>query len=176
MGLNCALGAAQLRPHIEEIARCSETFVGCHPNAGLPNAFGGYDQTPEEMRAVLGEFAESGFVNLVGGCCGTTPAHIEAIADAVAGLPARAPARRAPVCRLSGLEPLAIEPTSLFVNVGERTNVTGSARFARLIREGDFETALDVARQQVENGAQIVDVNMDEGLLDSKAAMVRFLN
>ncbi len=176
VGLNCALGAAQLRPHIEEIARCSETFVGCHPNAGLPNAFGGYDQTPEEMRAVLGEFAESGFVNLVGGCCGTTPAHIEAIADAVAGLPARAPARRAPVCRLSGLEPLAIEPTSLFVNVGERTNVTGSARFARLIRDGDFETALDVARQQVENGAQIVDVNMDEGLLDSKAAMVRFLN
>ena len=176
VGLNCALGAAQLRPHIEEIARCSEAFVGCHPNAGLPNAFGGYDQTPEEMRAVLGEFAESGFVNLVGGCCGTTPAHIEAIADAVAGLPARAPARRAPVCRLSGLEPLAIEPTSLFVNVGERTNVTGSARFARLIREGDFETALDVARQQVENGAQIVDVNMDEGLLDSKAAMVRFLN
>ena len=176
VGLNCALGAAQLRPHIEEIARCSEAFVGCHPNAGLPNAFGGYDQTPEEMRAVLKDFADSGFVNLVGGCCGTTPAHIEAIADAVAGIPARTPPRRAPVCRLSGLEPLAIEPDSLFVNVGERTNVTGSARFARLIKEGDFETALDVARQQVENGAQIVDVNMDEGLLDSKAAMVRFLN
>ena len=176
VGLNCALGAAQLRPHIEEIARCSEAFVGCHPNAGLPNAFGGYDQTPEEMRAVLKEFAESGFVNLVGGCCGTTPAHIEAIADAVAGVPARTPVRRAPVCRLSGLEPLAIEPGSLFVNVGERTNVTGSARFAGLIKEGDFETALDIARQQVENGAQIVDVNMDEGLLDSKAAMVRFLN
>ncbi|MDE0174598.1 MAG: methionine synthase [Defluviicoccus sp.] len=176
VGLNCALGAAQLRPHIEEIAHCSEAFVGCHPNAGLPNAFGGYDQTPEEMRAVLKDFADSGFVNLVGGCCGTTPAHIEAIADAVAGIPPRTPPRRAPVCRLSGLEPLAIEPDSLFVNVGERTNVTGSARFARLIKEGDFETALDIARQQVENGAQIVDVNMDEGLLDSKAAMVRFLN
>ena len=176
VGLNCALGAVQLRPHIEEIARCSETYVGCHPNAGLPNAFGGYDQTPEEMRAVLTDFAESGFVNVVGGCCGTTPAHIEAIADAVAGIPPRTPARRAPACRLSGLEPLTIEPASLFVNVGERTNVTGSARFARLIKEGDFETALDVARQQVENGAQIVDVNMDEGLLDSKAAMVRFLN
>ena len=176
VGLNCALGAAQLRPHIEEIARCSETYVGCHPNAGLPNAFGGYDQTPEEMRAVLKEFAESGFVNLVGGCCGTTPAHIEAIVDAMAGMPARRPASRAPACRLSGLEPLTIEPSSLFVNVGERTNVTGSARFARLIKEGDFETALDVARQQVENGAQIVDVNMDEGLLDSKAAMARFLN
>ena len=176
VGLNCALGAAQLRPHIEEIARCSEAFVGCHPNAGLPNAFGGYDQTPEEMRAVLKDFADSGFVNLVGGCCGTTPAHIEAIADAVVGIPPRAPPRRAPVCRLSGLEPLAIEPDSLFVNVGERTNVTGSARFAGLVKEGDFETALDIARQQVENGAQIVDVNMDEGLLDSKAAMVRFLN
>ena len=176
VGLNCALGAAQLRPHIEEIARCSEAYVGCHPNAGLPNAFGSYDQTPEEMTAVLKEFAEAGFVNIVGGCCGTTPAHIAAIADAVAGLPIRIPARRAPVCRLSGLEPLTIEPSSLFVNVGERTNVTGSARFARLIREGDFETALDVARQQVESGAQIVDVNMDEGLLDSRAAMVRFLN
>ena len=176
VGLNCALGAAQLRPHIEEIARCSETYVGCHPNAGLPNAFGGYDQTPEEMRAVLQEFAKSGFVNLVGGCCGTTPAHIEAIADAVAGIPARLPVRRAPACRLSGLEPLTIEPASLFVNVGERTNVTGSARFARLIKEGDFETALDIARQQVENGAQIIDVNMDEGLLDSRATMVRFLN
>ena len=176
VGLNCALGAAQLRPYIEEIARCSEAFVGCHPNAGLPNAFGGYDQTPEEMRAVLKEFADSGFVNLVGGCCGTTPAHIAAIADAVAGVPARTPPSRTPVCRLSGLEPLGIEPGSLFVNVGERTNVTGSARFAALIREGDFETALDIARQQVENGAQIVDVNMDEGLLDSRAAMVRFLN
>ena len=176
VGLNCALGAAQLRPHIEEIAGCSEAYVGCHPNAGLPNAFGGYDQTPEEMTAVLKEFAEAGFVNIVGGCCGTTPAHIEALADAVAGIPARIPARRAPVCRLSGLEPLTIEPASLFVNVGERTNVTGSARFARLIREGDFETALDVARQQVENGAQIIDINMDEGLLDSRAAMVRFLN
>ncbi|MCY4547387.1 MAG: methionine synthase [Defluviicoccus sp.] len=176
VGLNCALGAAQLRPHIEEIARCSESYVGCHPNAGLPNAFGGYDQTPEEMTEILTEFAEAGFVNLVGGCCGTTPAHIEAIAEAVAGIPARVRAARPPACRLSGLEPLTIEPSSLFVNVGERTNVTGSARFARLIREGDFETALDIARQQVENGAQIVDINMDEGLLDSRAAMVRFLN
>ena len=176
VGLNCALGAAQLRPHIEEIARCCESYVGCHPNAGLPNAFGGYDQTPEEMTEILTEFAEAGFVNLVGGCCGTTPAHIEAIAEAVAGIPARVRAARPPACRLSGLEPLTIEPSSLFVNVGERTNVTGSARFARLIREGDFETALDIARQQVENGAQIVDINMDEGLLDSRAAMVRFLN
>ena len=176
VGLNCALGAAQLRPHIEEIARCSEAYIGCHPNAGLPNAFGGYDQTPEEMTEALKEFAESGFVNLVGGCCGTTPAHIEAVADAVAGIPARTPARRAPACRLSGLEPLTIEPSSLFVNVGERTNVTGSARFARLIKESDFDAALDVARQQVENGAQIIDINMDEGLLDSRAAMARFLN
>ena len=176
VGLNCALGAAQLRPHIEEIARCCEAHVGCHPNAGLPNAFGGYDQTPDEMTGVLKEFAEAGFVNLVGGCCGTTPDHIAAIADGVAGIPARDALRRAPACRLSGLEPLTIEPSSLFVNVGERTNVTGSARFARLVREGDFETALDVARQQVENGAQIIDVNMDEGLLDSRAAMVRFLN
>ena len=176
VGLNCALGAAQLRPHIEEIARRAETHVGCHPNAGLPNAFGGYDQTPEEMTGVLSEFAEAGFVNLVGGCCGTTPAHIAAIADAMAGIPPRVAAPRPPACRLSGLEPLTVEPASLFVNVGERTNVTGSARFARLIREGDFETALDVARQQVENGAQIIDVNMDEGLLDSRAAMVRFLN
>ena len=176
VGLNCALGAAEMRPHIEEIARHCDAYVGCHPNAGLPNAFGGYDQTPEEMRDVLLDFARSGFVNLVGGCCGTTPDHIAALAAAVDGLPPRERPAIEPACRLSGLEPLTIRPDSLFVNVGERTNVTGSARFAKLIEEADYEAALDVARQQVESGAQIIDVNMDEGLLDSEAAMVRFLN
>ncbi len=176
VGLNCALGAAEMRPYIEEISRHCDAYVGCHPNAGLPNAFGGYDQTPEEMRDILLEFARSGFVNLVGGCCGTTPDHIAALAAAVDGLAPRVRPEIEPACRLSGLEPVTIRPESLFVNVGERTNVTGSARFAKLIKEADYEAALDVARQQVEAGAQIIDVNMDEGLLGSEAAMVRFLH
>jgi len=175
VGLNCALGAAQLRPYLDDLAGIADTFVSCHPNAGLPNAFGGYDQTPEDMAALVREFATAGFVNIVGGCCGTTPAHIRALADAVAGLPPRAVPALPAVCRLSGLEPFTIGPDSLFVNVGERTNVTGSARFATLIAADDYEAALEVARQQVENGAQILDVNMDEGMLDSRAAMERFL-
>jgi len=175
IGLNCALGAAQLRPYIEELSRLANLPVSCHPNAGLPNAFGGYDQTPAEMAALMGDFARSGFVNLVGGCCGTTPAHIRALAETVAGLRPRAVPEVAPICRLSGLEPLNIRPDTLFVNIGERTNVTGSARFAALIKAGDYEAGLAVARHQVENGAQIIDVNMDEGMLDAPAAMERFL-
>jgi len=176
MGLNCALGASELRPHLAEISRLCDTFVSCHPNAGLPNEFGQYDQTPEEMAEIVGEFARSGFLNVVGGCCGTTPAHIAAIAGAVDGVsPRSVPAVEAHT-RLSGLEPLVIRPDSLFVNIGERTNVTGSRRFSKLIQEGDYETALEVARQQVASGAQMIDVNMDEGLLDSRSAMVKFLN
>jgi 5-methyltetrahydrofolate--homocysteine methyltransferase len=175
VGLNCALGAAQLRPYLEELSGLADVPVSCHPNAGLPNAFGGYDQTPEVMARAIREFAESGFVNVVGGCCGTTPAHIRAIVEAVAGLAPREIPVREPICRLAGLEPLNIRPDSLFLNVGERTNVTGSSRFAALIRAGDYEAALRVARQQAENGAQILDVNMDEGMLDSVAAMQRYL-
>ncbi|MYB07489.1 MAG: methionine synthase [Gemmatimonadetes bacterium] len=175
-GLNCALGPDQLRPYLQELSTVSEYPVSCHPNAGLPNEFGGYDLSPEDMAATMGDFARSGFLNLVGGCCGTTQDHIAAIAAAVEGVePRRVP--QPPVrTRLSGLEPLTIGPESLFVNVGERTNVTGSQRFARLILDDDYEAALEVALQQVRNGAQIIDVNMDEGMLDSKAAMVRFLN
>jgi 5-methyltetrahydrofolate--homocysteine methyltransferase len=176
VGLNCALGGKDLRPYIQELARISDTLVSCHPNAGLPNAFGGYDETPEMMADVLGEFARSGMLNIVGGCCGTTPDHIRAIALAVEGVAPRVIPDTPPLLRLSGLEPLNIGPDSLFVNVGERTNVTGSLRFAKLIKDGDYEAATAVALQQVENGAQIVDVNMDEGLLDSEAAMVTFLN
>ena len=176
VGLNCALGAEDLRPHVEELSRVAATHVSCHPNAGLPNAFGGYDDTPEHMAKILGEFAASGFVNMVGGCCGTTPEHIRAIAEAVADLPPRALPDIPPRCRLSGLEPLAIGPESNFVNVGERTNVTGSAKFAKLITAGNYEAGLDVARQQVENGAQIIDVNMDEGMLESEQEMTTFLN
>ncbi|MEZ5557414.1 MAG: methionine synthase [Pseudomonadales bacterium] len=175
VGLNCALGAEQLRPYVEALGRVADTHVSAHPNAGLPNAFGGYDETPETMAERLGEWADSGLLNIVGGCCGTTPEHIAAVRERVTGV---APRRWQPLpsaLRLSGLEPLTVGPDSLFVNVGERTNVTGSARFARLIRDGDYDAALQVARQQVENGAQIVDVNMDEGMLDSEAAMVRFL-
>ncbi|MGB4875630.1 MAG: methionine synthase [Candidatus Competibacter sp.] len=175
-GLNCALGATQLRPHIAELARIAETCVSAHPNAGLPNAFGEYDETPEMMAATIREFAESGFLNIVGGCCGTTPAHIRAIVEAVKDFPPRAIPSIEPYCRLSGLEPLNIGPESLFVNVGERTNVTGSAVFKRLIKAGDYTAALKVARQQVENGAQVIDINMDEGMLDSKEAMTIFLN
>ena len=175
-GLNCALGATQLRPYIAELARIADTHVSAHPNAGLPNAFGEYDETPEMMAATIREFAESGFLNIVGGCCGTTPAHIRAIVEAVKDFPPRQIPTIEPHCRLAGLEPLNIGPDSLFINVGERTNVTGSAVFKRLIKSGDYNSALDVARQQVENGAQIIDINMDEGMLDSKEAMTTFLN
>ena len=175
IGFNCALGAEQLRPYVEEAAGLLPCFTSTHPNAGLPNEFGEYDQTPEQMAAIIREFATSGFINIVGGCCGTTPAHIAALAAAVANVKPRKPPVIEPRCRLSGLEALNIGPDSLFVNVGERTNVTGSARFAKLIREEDFDTALEVARQQVEAGAQIIDINMDEGMLDSLGAMEKFL-
>jgi len=176
VGLNCALGASDLRPYLEELANKAETHVSAHPNAGLPNAFGEYDETPAEMAVVVEEFAASGFLNIVGGCCGTTPAHIRAIAEAVGKYPPRQIPDIPKACRLSGLEPFTIDRHSLFVNVGERTNITGSAKFARLIREENYAEALDVARQQVEAGAQVIDINMDEGMLDSKAAMVTFLN
>ena len=176
IGLNCALGATELRPYVEELAGLSEFPVSVHPNAGLPNEFGEYDDTPEHMADVLGEYAANGWINLAGGCCGTTALHIRAIARAVA----RHPPRRLPevprITRLSGLEPFGIGPDSLFVNVGERTNVTGSAHFRQLIGEQDYEQAVHVARQQVESGSQLIDVNMDEGMLDSEAAMRRFLN
>jgi 5-methyltetrahydrofolate--homocysteine methyltransferase len=176
VGLNCALGARELRPHLEEISRVAQMPVSCHPNAGLPNEFGGYDQTPDEFAGVLREFAESGFLNLAGGCCGTTPDHVRALAEAVRDVPPRQVPERAVRCRLSGLEPVTIGPDSLFVNVGERTNVTGSARFRGLVGQGDYEGAVQVARQQVRDGAQLIDVNMDEGLLDSVSAMRTFLN
>jgi 5-methyltetrahydrofolate--homocysteine methyltransferase len=176
VGLNCALGARELRPHIEEMSRVAGMAVSCHPNAGLPNEFGGYDQTPEEFAAVMGEFAERGFLNLAGGCCGTTPDHIRALCATLDSIAPRRPPEVPVRCRLSGLEPVSIGPDSLFVNIGERTNVTGSARFRRLVRDGDLETALQVARQQVDSGAQLLDVNMDEGLLDSVRAMRTYLN
>jgi 5-methyltetrahydrofolate--homocysteine methyltransferase len=176
VGLNCALGATQLRPYVAELSRIADVFVSVHPNAGLPNEFGGYDETPQMMSATLGEFADSGLVNIVGGCCGTTPAHIAAIRERVEHCQPRSRPVPEPRLRLAGLEPLTVDAGSLFLNVGERTNVTGSARFARLIREEDYDTALSVARQQVASGAQIIDINMDEGMLDSKAAMLRFLN
>ncbi|WP_328701432.1 methionine synthase [Cellvibrio polysaccharolyticus] len=176
MGLNCALGAKELRPYVQELSRVAATYVSAHPNAGLPNEFGEYDQTPEEMVAVVEEFAASGFLNIIGGCCGTTPAHIKAIAEAVAKHSPRVIPDIEPACRLSGLEPFNITKDSLFVNVGERCNVTGSARFKRLIVEEDYSTALEVALEQVENGAQVIDINMDEGMLDAHKAMVRFLN
>ena len=175
VGLNCALGAKALRQYVQELSRVSPAFVSTHPNAGLPNEFGQYDESPEYMAGVLREFAESGMVNVVGGCCGTTPAHIRAIAEAVAGLPPRVPAAPPPRLRLSGLEPLSIGPDSIFVNVGERTNVTGSRKFAKLVLAGGYEAGLEIARQQVENGAQMIDVNMDEGMLDSELAMTTFL-
>ena len=176
VGLNCALGAKELRPYLEELSNKAETHVSAHPNAGLPNAFGEYDESPAEMARVVEEFASSGFLNIVGGCCGTTPAHIEAIANAVAKYPPRAIPDIPKACRLSGLEPFTIDRSSLFVNVGERTNITGSARFARLIREDNYTEALEVALQQVAAGAQVIDINMDEGMLDSEKAMVTFLN
>ncbi|TVU89358.1 methionine synthase [Vreelandella titanicae] len=176
VGLNCALGAEELRPYLEELSTKADTFVSAHPNAGLPNEFGEYDQTPEEMSEIVSEFAASGLVNIIGGCCGSTPEHIRAIADSVRDMAPRVIPERSRACRLSGLEPFNIEADSLFVNVGERTNVTGSARFKRLIVEEDFTTALEVALEQVESGAQVIDINMDEGMLESKEAMERFLN
>jgi 5-methyltetrahydrofolate--homocysteine methyltransferase len=175
IGLNCALGADELRPYVAELSRIADCFVSAHPNAGLPNAFGEYDETPEAMARVVGEFATAGLVNIVGGCCGTTPEHIAAIAKASTQGSPRTPSVIPPALRLSGLEPCVVDEDSLFVNVGERTNITGSARFRRLIKEDDYGTALGVARQQVEAGAQVIDVNMDEGMIDGVAAMDRFL-
>ena len=174
VGLNCALGAPEMRPYIAELARIADTFVSCYPNAGLPNAFGEYDESPERQAGYLAEFAEAGLVNLVGGCCGTAPPHIAEIAKVVEGVPPREVPRIAVATRLSGLEPLNITDDSLFVNIGERTNITGSARFRNLIKAGDYDTALSVALQQVEVGAQIIDINMDEGMIDGVAAMDRF--
>ncbi len=176
VGLNCALGAKEMRAHIQEIAKVADTLVCAYPNAGLPNEFGLYDESPEAMAALVGEFAEAGLVNIVGGCCGTTPAHIAAVADAVKGKAPRAIPTVPPRMRLAGLEPFTLTSEIPFVNVGERTNVTGSAKFRKLVTAGDYAAALDVARDQVANGAQIIDVNMDEGLLDSEKAMVEFLN
>ena len=176
VGLNCALGAKDLRPYIDALSRVADIPVVCYPNAGLPNEFGGYDDTPEFMAEVLGSFASDGLVNIVGGCCGTTPAHIKAIADSVRSMSPRHPPEIPRRLRLSGLEPLEVGPDSLFLNIGERTNVTGSAKFRRLIEEDDYDAAVEIAREQVLNGAQIIDVNMDEGMLDSEAAMQKFLN
>jgi 5-methyltetrahydrofolate--homocysteine methyltransferase len=176
IGLNCALGAKEMRAHVAEIGRVADTFVCAYPNAGLPNEFGYYDESPEYMAELLGEFADAGLVNVVGGCCGTTPEHIAAISSAVAGKTPRAIPDEPKQLRLSGLESFALTPEIPFVNVGERTNVTGSAKFRKLVTAGDYAAALSIAREQVENGAQVVDVNMDEGLLDSEAAMVTFLN
>lgn len=176
IGLNCALGAAALRPYILELSKLADTYVSLHANAGLPNAFGEYDESPAETAAIIQEFAKEGFINIVGGCCGTTPAHIKALTEAVHQIPPRTIPHISKACRLSGLEPLTIDDDTLFVNVGERTNVTGSIKFADLIRSDNYSTALEVARDQVLNGAQIIDINMDEGMLDAQAAMVKFLN
>jgi len=175
-GFNCALGATELRPYIEEIAGLANCHINTHPNAGLPNEFGEYDESPEEMAAEIEDWAKNGYLNIIGGCCGTTPAHIKAIADAVGKYPPRKIPDIPVECRLSGLEPCNIKEDSLFVNVGERTNVTGSAKFKRLILEEQYDEALTVAREQVENGAQIIDINMDEGMLDGMSAMKTFLN
>lgn len=175
VGLNCAMGARDLRKYLDELAAVADTYVSCFPNAGLPNEFGQYDDTPESMASVLGEFAASGLANVIGGCCGTTPDHIKAIATAVRHWPPRSVPSRAPYTQLSGLEPLVIRPDTLFVNVGERTNVAGSRLFARLVKEGKYENAVEIAREQVASGAQMIDVNMDEALLDSEAAMTEFL-
>lgn len=176
VSLNCALGADDMRPYVEELARIAPVFTACYPNAGLPNAFGEYDDTPEHMAGVLRDFAQSGWLNLVGGCCGTTPDHIHAIAEAVRDVPARPLPEVPKLTRFSGLEPLELRPESNFTMIGERTNVTGSPKFARLIREGNLDEALAIARQQVENGANMIDINMDEGMLDSEAMMTQFLH
>jgi len=176
IGLNCALGAKELRPYVYALSQCADTLVSAHPNAGLPNEFGEYDESPADMAAIVAEFAQSGMLNILGGCCGTTPEHIRAIAKAIADMPPRTRPELAKACHLSGLEPFTIDENSLFVNVGERTNITGSAKFAQLIRDDNYTEALAVALQQVESGAQIIDINMDEGMLDSQKAMVTFLN
>jgi 5-methyltetrahydrofolate--homocysteine methyltransferase len=176
VGLNCALGARELRPYIEELARLAETHVCCHPNAGLPNAFGEYEDTPESMSRQIGEWARAGWLNIAGGCCGTTPEHIRALAETLQAIAPRAPREQPHALRLAGMEAFNVDERSLFVNVGERTNVTGSKAFARLVLAGDYAGALAVARQQVENGAQVIDVNMDEAMLDSEKAMSTFLN
>ncbi len=174
VGLNCALGAPEMRPYIAEVSRIADTFVSCYPNAGLPNAFGEYDETPERQAGYIADFAEAGLVNLVGGCCGTAPPHIAEIAKVVEGKPPREVPEIPVATRLSGLEPLNITEDSLFVNIGERTNITGSARFRNLIKAEDYDSALSVALQQVEVGAQVIDINMDEGMIDGVAAMDRF--
>ncbi|HKS24551.1 MAG TPA: methionine synthase [Thermoanaerobaculia bacterium] len=176
VGINCALGAAEMRPHVEELASLTPLFLSCYPNAGLPNALGEYDETPQSMAKLLREFAANGWLNVVGGCCGTTPDHIRAIAEAVRDLKPRVPATPEKWLRLSGLEPLTVRPDSNFLMVGERTNITGSPKFAQLVKAGDLEAALTVAKQQIEGGANILDVNMDEGLLDSEKVMHDFLN
>jgi len=176
VGLNCALGPEELRPYVEELSRVCETFVSVHPNAGLPNEFGEYDESPEQMAKEIKIWAERGWINIIGGCCGTTPDHVKAMAEAAQAFPRREIPQVKPACRLSGLEPLNIDESSLFVNVGERNNVTGSAKFKRLIIEENYDEAIEIAVKQVEDGAQIIDVNMDEGMLDAKACMVRFLN
>ncbi|MCE7937467.1 methionine synthase [bacterium] len=176
VGLNCALGADDMRAYVEELAGLADCFTSCYPNAGLPNAFGEYDDTPAHMAAVLGEFVRRGWVNIAGGCCGTTPDHVAAIAAAVEDLPVRVPRPRPPALRVSGLEPYTVDPTANFSMVGERTNVTGSPRFAALVKAGDLEGAVAVARQQVDNGANLIDINMDEGLIDAEAMITRFLH
>jgi len=176
VGINCALGAEQMRPWVEELSGLAHCFTSVYPNAGLPNEFGGYDETPAQTAAFIADFADQGWVNLVGGCCGTSPDHIRAIAEAMDGRAPRTPAARSPYSRYSGLEPLVVRPDTNFLMVGERTNVTGSRRFARLIKSGDHDTALSVARQQVEGGANIIDINMDDGLLDGPKEMTTFLN
>src|SRR5579862_7483395 len=176
VGINCALGAKQMRPYVEELSHLAPIHISCHPNAGLPNAFGGFDETPERMAADLHDFASSGWLNIAGGCCGTRPAHIQAIAEAVRGLAPHVLSKPERYTRFSGLEPLVLRPDSRFVNIGERTNVTGSPKFSKLILAGELEAALSVARQQVENGAQIIDINMDEAMLDSEQAMTTFLH
>lgn len=176
VGLNCALGAKQMRPFVEDLSNVSDKFLSVYPNAGLPNEMGGYDETPQTMATVLKDFLESGFVNIVGGCCGTTPDHIRKIAEIVKNHKPRIPNTQEQYLRLSGLEPLVLRPDSNFMNIGERTNVTGSKKFARLIRENNFDEALSVARDQVEGGAQVLDINMDEGLLDSEVVITKFIN
>ncbi|MBF0158373.1 MAG: methionine synthase [Magnetococcales bacterium] len=176
VGLNCALGAREIRPYLAELSQCANCFISVHPNAGLPNALGGYDETASEMAQTIAEFARAGLVNIVGGCCGTTPAHIEAMAASTSGLPPRPIPQQPPVCSIAGLEPLTIDHNRLFVNIGERTNVSGSRLFARCIREKLYDDALRIARQQVENGAQIIDINMDDSLIEAQQEMVSFLN
>jgi 5-methyltetrahydrofolate--homocysteine methyltransferase len=176
IGLNCALGAKELRPYIAELAGACDTLVSAHPNAGLPNEFGGYDESPEQMAGMIEEFARAGLVNIVGGCCGTRPEHIAAFGRAISDVPPRRIPEKPKYMRLSGLEPFTLTPDLNFINVGERTNITGSARFRKLIVANDYETALNVAREQVENGAQVIDINMDEGMIDGEAAMTRFVN